>query len=162
MTKWLLTSILSLLSTAGSVHAEMKYEQSGSWIIGSELDPFSETIKVVAFSQSIDEIFIMLRCWDGRFDIFLSHEIYGFDGWEWTEVGMRIGDSKPTFSDWKILENNNVIARPEPFQMAKEIAQSDASKLLFRLQLSGRIETPVFDLDGFDVGYKKTIDACTK
>lgn len=159
MRRSFLTSVLCLISFAGSAHAEPEYEQVGSWIIISEVDPFLESTKVAAVREEGD-FFIMFRCWDGKVDFILGHEIDGFDGGNWTDVGVKIGDLKPTFSEWKILDNNNVSANPKPLQFATEVYESNADKLTFRLELDGKIQTPVFDLDGYDIAYQKTIEAC--
>lgn len=156
-----LVILLTTIMLATAAHADPEIEFEGSWKIKTEVDPFTDKKKVIANATSSTEDDynqLILRCWNDEFDIYIANGILG--EFKSTRVGMRIGEAKPTFSRWIGSTDMGALFARKPIQLAKEFLESEATRLVFRLERDDKTETSVFDLDGFGVAYQKTIEAC--
>ena len=159
MTRLAAFAIAAMFAT--TAYAQTEYEHAGNWQIETEVDPFTDIKNVAAAAFSImddDTNYIILRCREGKYDVYLTNN--NEKTFSSTRVGVRIGEANPTFSRWSYGAVNTALFSRSPAKLMKMILDSNATRLVFRLERDEGTETSVFSLDGFDVAYLKVTEAC--
>lgn len=152
-------AISAMLATAAYAETEVV----GSWMIETRVDPFTDEERVFAVSFSSDEYDVnalAIGCKDDEIMIAIGSDALG--PFSSSLVGMRIGLGEPTFAQWNGCNRLAALHSPNPMKHLKEMLESNAKQLVFRLWRDGKQLTSVFNLSGFDVAHQKVAEACVK